>query len=232
MTPRMIASAYITNTAPRWPRPRFERRCAVWSLPGEVKGSRPRRAREMETSVVSKIGTPRMSTGTSHVCGKSAPSGRIFSPSVAIRKPRSMAPPSPIKIFAGLKFQRRKPSAAPRVAAASVDTIVCPLAQAEHVIQNAERRSDPDDPKNSKAPVDDQSGKARNVLRKKLRANAGSNQKNGGKRHRDEKFYLVMQQTAIIKKADDGQQSGAGKDADNLLQRRVVPREHHAKNEA
>ena len=59
--------------------------------------------------------------------------GRIFSPSVAIRKPRNMAPPSPMKIFAGLKFQRRKPSAAPSVAAARVEIMVWPFTYGEMV---------------------------------------------------------------------------------------------------
>jgi len=38
-----------------------------------------------------------------------------------------MAPPSPMKIFAGLKFQRRNPVAAPRTAAANVVTNVWPF---------------------------------------------------------------------------------------------------------
>ncbi len=69
-------------------------------------------------------------------------------------------------------------------------------------------------------------------MRKKLRANARSNQKNGGERHADEKFYLMMQQAAIVKKTDDRQQRGAGQDSDDLLQRRVMPREQHGENEA
>ena len=37
----------------------------MWSLPGVVNGSRPRREREIVTSVVSKIVTPRISSGAS-----------------------------------------------------------------------------------------------------------------------------------------------------------------------
>src|SRR6202046_366926 len=131
--PNKTAKQYSTRTAPRWPSPRFDKRCAVWSLPGEVKGSRPRRAREIEISVVSKIGTPRIRIGISQVIGKGAPSGRILSPRVAIRNPRNIAPPSPMKIFAGLKFQRRNPSEAPRVAAPKLRTSVCPFMLAEIV---------------------------------------------------------------------------------------------------
>ena len=62
---------------------------------------------------------------------------RNFKASVAIRKPRNMAPPSPMKIFAGLKFQRRKPSAAPMMAAASVLTSSWPLSSARTVKKRA-----------------------------------------------------------------------------------------------
>ena len=44
--------------------------------------------------------------------------GEFSGRAAAIRNPRNIAPPSPMKIFAGLKFQRRKPRAAPSVAAA------------------------------------------------------------------------------------------------------------------
>ncbi len=73
---------------------------------------------------------------------------------------------------------------------------------------------------------------AGNELRKKLRANAGSDQENSSERHADEKFYLVMQQAAVVEEADDGEQRGAGEDADDLLLRRVVPREQHGEYEA
>src|SRR6266699_53727 len=64
--PETAPSAYKTKTALRWPLKRFERRCAAWSFPGVVKGIKPRREREMEISVVSKIVAPRMKIGTSH----------------------------------------------------------------------------------------------------------------------------------------------------------------------
>ena len=83
-------------------------------LPGEVNGSKPRRAREIETSDVSKMGTPKIRTGTSQLTGKWAPSGRILRPECGHQEPRNIAPPSPMKIFAGLKFQRKNPRAAPR----------------------------------------------------------------------------------------------------------------------
>src|SRR6202790_933860 len=129
--PKTAPRAYKTRTALRWLFRRFERRCAVWSLPGVVNGMKPRREREMEISVVSKIVAPRMNTGTSHATlGPPAITGRSFKASVAIRKPRNIAPPSPMKIFAGLKFQRRNPAAAPRTAAAMVLIRSCPLSKA------------------------------------------------------------------------------------------------------
>ena len=71
-----------------------------------------------------------------------------------------------------------------------------------------------------------------NELRKKLRANARSNQKNSRQRHAHEKLYLVMQQPAIIQKADQRQQRSARQNPDDLLQRRVMPREQHREDEA
>src|SRR5260370_26740333 len=92
--PKTAPSAYRTRTALRWLLRRFERRCAAWSLPGVVKGMKPRRERETEISVVSKIAAPRMNTGTSHVAFEPADiAGRNFRPTVAIRKPRNTAPP-------------------------------------------------------------------------------------------------------------------------------------------
>src|ERR1700730_15753148 len=92
--PKTEPRAYRAKTALRWLLKRFERRCAAWSLPGVVKGIKPRREREMEISVVSKIVAPRMNTGTSHaVLGPPAITGRNFKTSVAIRKPRNIAPP-------------------------------------------------------------------------------------------------------------------------------------------
>ena len=109
--------------------------------------------------------------GTSHVSGNGAPSGRIFNPSMAIRKPRNIAPPSPMKIFAGLKFQRKNPSAAPSAAAPSVRTSIWPLmpaasvkkrrghggdsrAQTVHVIEDAEGGGDAHDPDDREAAIE------------------------------------------------------------------------------
>src|SRR5271156_4271060 len=105
-------------------------------------------------------------------------------------------------------------------------------AQAVHVIENAKRGRDADDPQNGEAPIESQSANSENELRKKLRANAGSDQENGGERHGGEKFYLVMQQPAVVKEADNGDQRGAGQDADDLLHRRVMPRKQHSEDEA
>ena len=76
-------------------------------------------------------------------------------------------------------------------------------AQAVHVIKNAERGGDADDPQNREAPIEKQTDGAGKELRKKLRANAGSDQENSSERHADEKFYLVMQQAAVVEEADD-----------------------------
>ena len=96
-------------------------------MPGVVKGSKPRRTREMVTSVVSKIVTARINTGASQADRYDAFSKRNFRPNVAIKNPRNMAPPSPMKILAGLKFQRKNPVAAPRTAAARMVTNICPF---------------------------------------------------------------------------------------------------------
>src|SRR5882762_11091462 len=77
--PETAPSAYRTRTALRWPLKRFDRRCAAWSFPGVVKRIKPRREREMEISVVSKIVAPRMKIGTSQAAlGPAAITGRSF----------------------------------------------------------------------------------------------------------------------------------------------------------
>jgi hypothetical protein len=96
-------------------------------LPGLVNGTKPRRKRETETRAVSKMGTARTRMGASQpACGETAFTWS-FSAKVATKKPNSIAPPSPIKIFAGLKFHFKNPSVAPRTAAESVVTSTCPL---------------------------------------------------------------------------------------------------------
>ena len=62
---------------------------------------------------------------------------------------------------------------------------------------------------------------------KELRANAGSNQKNSSDGHPDEKFHLMVQQPAVVQEADQREQRGSRKDADNLLLRRIVPRKQN-----
>ena len=91
-------------------------------MPAEVNGIRPRRSREIETRVVSKIGTASTRTGIIQAANPDVPLRRSLAPKVANMKPRNIAPPSPMKIFAGLKFQQRKPSDAPRTAVARVAT--------------------------------------------------------------------------------------------------------------
>jgi hypothetical protein len=54
-------------------------------LPGEVKGIKPRRDRDIETSTVSKIGTPKIRSGTSQLICQSEPSGRSFRLKTAIK---------------------------------------------------------------------------------------------------------------------------------------------------
>src|SRR6267143_2679428 len=86
--PDTAPSAYRIRTALRWPLKRFDRRCAAWSFPGVVKGTKPRREREMEIRVVSKIVAPRMNIGTSHAAwGPAAITGRNFRERVAIKNP-------------------------------------------------------------------------------------------------------------------------------------------------
>ena len=173
----------------------------------------------METSVVSKIGTPRISTGTSHAAGKCDPSGRIFRPSVAIRNPRNIAPPSPMKIFAGLKFQRRKSERGAQRGGAQRADQRLPVeaggerektrghggdagAQAVHVVENAERSGDAHDPDDGEAAVENDARAAGDKFRKKLGADSGGEQEQRGNGHADEKLHLVVQQAAIVEQAD------------------------------
>ena len=156
--------------------------------------------------------------------GNATPSGRIFKPSVAIRKPRNIAPPSPMKILAGLKFQRRNPSAAPSVAAPSVLNQHLPVqaggngeksggdrgdagAEAVHVVENAERRGDAHDPDHREAAIENDAGDPGNELRKNLRADSGSEQEQRRDGHADEQLDLMMQQAAVVQEADDSERA-------------------------
>src|ERR1043166_549645 len=117
----------------------------------------------MVIKVVSKMVAPRTSTGTSHAETGLESTRRSFNPSVAIRKPRNIAPPSPIKIFAGLKFQRKKSGGGAKYRRRQnghqcLTAQICQQseksgchrrnarAQSVHVIQNAERGGDAHDP--------------------------------------------------------------------------------------
>ena len=57
---------------------------------------------------------------------------------------------------------------------------------------------------------------ARDKFREKLRVNSGCEQKQRGDRHADEKFHLMMQQSAIIQKPDYREEGRAGENADYL----------------
>ena len=139
-----------------------------------------------------------------------------------------------MKIFAGLKFQRRKPSAAPSVAAPRVRDERLTVhgggngeearshggdagAETVHVVENAEGGGDADNPDDGEAPIEDEAGDAGNELRKELRADAGRDQENRGDGHADEEFHLVMEQAAVVEEADDGEQRSSGEDAEDLL---------------
>ena len=105
-------------------------------------------------------------------------------------------------------------------------------AEAVHVIENAEGGGDADDPDDGEAPIEREAGDAGNELRKKLRADAGSDQENGGDRHADEEFDLMVEQAAVVKEADDGEQGGSGEDADDLLLGDAVAGEENREHEA
>src|ERR1700722_7674726 len=50
-----------------------------------------------------------------------------------------------------------------------------------------------------------------------MRPNTGSDQKKRSDRHPDEKLNLVMQQAPVVEESNDGQQSGTGQYAHDLL---------------
>ena len=111
-------------------------------------------------------------------------------------------------------------------------TAAMPGAEAVHVVKNAERGRNPHHPDDREAPVEDQSGHAGHELRKKLRANAGSDQENRGKRHADEEFHLMMEQAAVVEEPDDSEQSGSGENAYNLLLGNAVAREQNRQHKS
>ena len=87
--------------------------------------------------MVSKMGTIRRSTGIIQLMESGTVDRRSFNPNVATMNPRNMAPPSPMKILAGLKFQSRNPNVPPSRAAPSVATKTCPSRIAK-MVKNSE----------------------------------------------------------------------------------------------
>src|SRR5271157_1117153 len=95
-------------------------------------------------------------------------------------------------------------------------------AQAIHVIQNAEGGGDADDPKNSKRRVEPLACMATEQHAEDLSVDAAGQKNHSGQRHAYKEFDLVMQPTTVIQKTNDGDQSGAGDDAETLRPRGAV----------
>ena len=149
-----------------------------------------------------------------------------------------------MNILAGLKFQRRNPSAAPSAAAARVRTSVCPFMLADIVKKAAATAAMPahspsmwsrmlneavmpTTQRTVKQPSKMTAGIPGNKMGKKLRANSGSKQQQRGDRHADEELHLMMQQSAVIEEPDDCQKRGAGENSDDLLLRHAVQRKQN-----
>src|SRR5579884_953342 len=81
--------------------------------------------------------TPRMTMGIIQLIAGFRVGNRSLRPRVAIINPRNMAPPSPIKILAGLKFQQRNPREEPIIAPASEPIRPYPFEQ-----QQAKKKND------------------------------------------------------------------------------------------
>ncbi len=148
----------------RWLSKMFERRCAVWSLPGVVKGKKPRREREIEISVVSKIVAPRMKTGTSQAAFWLSPAKR---PQLQRQRGHQEAKKHRAAVshenFGGLEIPAQKSGGGAQNRGGHGADQQLPAfqsedgeeqrsdggdarAQAVHVIENAEGRRDADDP--------------------------------------------------------------------------------------
>jgi hypothetical protein len=65
-----------------------------------------------------------------------------------------------------------------------------------------------------------------------LSVNAADEKNHGGQRHADKKFYLMMEPAAVVEETNNGDESGAADDADNLGARGAVENnqdgQHHA----
>jgi len=89
-------------------------------------GERPSRSRVNTTRLMSKIGSPSTSTGTAQVEMLGGVLKRSLIARMASTKPSTWLPMSPMKMLAGLKLKIKKPSAAPVIAAARLETSPCP----------------------------------------------------------------------------------------------------------
>ena len=103
-------------------------------------------------------------------------------------------------------------------------------AEAVHMVQDAERRGDSDDPDDCKPYIENSAQIAAKKVREKLRPNSGRHQEQRRGGHPDKKLHLMMEQAAIVQEADSRQKRGTGQDAENLGERNVVQRKQHGQD--
>src|ERR1700722_7689861 len=89
-------------------------------------------------------------------------------------------------------------------------------AEPVHVIEDAERSGDADDPDDGESGVHPIAEAAAKDQAEDLRVNAAEEKNHSSQGHGGKKFYLVMQPAAVVEETDNGNQGGAAGDADDL----------------
>ena len=100
------------------------------------------------------------------------------------------------------------------------------------MIENAEGGGNPDDPEDGEAVIQHHAKRAGNQKRDNSGADTRGNQEQCCDRHTDEELHLMMEESAVVEEADDREQRGSRKNADNLLLGRSVQREQDGQDEA
>lgn len=90
-------------------------------------------------------------------------------------------------------------------------------AEAVHVVQDAEGGGDADDPEEGESGGEgERGGEGEGESVENSDADAGGDEDEGGEGHGDHEFHLGMQEAPVVEGAHEGQQGGAGQDADDL----------------
>jgi hypothetical protein len=222
----------MVSTAPRCPRPRFASRWAEWSWPGLAKQQATTAAGNGDQSGV-KIAAPSTSTGTTHTESEYWDAPGEFQAKSSHQESQEHCAAVTHENLGRFEIPAEKSSSRAENCRGKdgyqrLAIEVCQQgkerrshrcysgAQAIHVIQDAKRRSDTDDPNQRERDVQQIPGKSADQGAEDLGPNAAEQQNSGRRRHADEEFHLVMEPAAVVQNSNCRDERGTGEHAFNL----------------